>query len=76
MDGVGEDWKIRKGEEEGNAVVEQHTAVVGLVGILLSFFELGGELFGLFFFGLVALVGSAFGAEGVFGHGGWTFWWL
>lgn len=69
MDGVGED-----GQNIERGGWKQHTAVVGLVGIFLSFFELGGELFRLFFCALVALVGSAFGAEGVFGHGGWAYW--
>lgn len=37
------------------------------MGVFLSFLEFLGEVLGFFFGGLVALVGAAFGAEGIFG---------
>ena len=51
---------------------ERLTRVVGLVGVFFAFFELGREVLGFLFFGLVALVAGTFGAECAdAGHFGW-----
>ena len=43
-----------------------------MVGVFFAFFELGREVLGFLFFGLVALVAGTFGAECAdAGHFGW-----
>ena len=47
-----------------------------MVGVFFAFFELGGEVLGFLFIGLVALVAGAFGADGAnAGHFGWMDGW-
>ena len=48
-----------------------------MVGVFFAFFELGREVLGFLFFGLVALVAGAFGAECAdAGHFGWMDGWV
>jgi hypothetical protein len=63
--------KVNRGTGKGGNE-KKHTRVVGLVGVFFAFFELGGEVLSFLFFGLVALVAGAFGAdEADAGHFGW-----